>query len=73
MNADEYFSIKKGDTVRINTELQFGRGWGNKPDVLPNGALVKVVDGLIGFRHYFLYVEHEGKTFKLQHQSMDKV
>lgn len=73
MTGDEYFSIKKGDTVRINTELRFGRGWGNPPDVLPKDALVKVVDGLIGFRHYFFYVEHEGKVFKLQSQSMDKV
>lgn len=73
MNAKEYFSVKKGDTVRINTELHFGRGWGNKPDVLPKDALVKVTDGLIGFRHYFLYVEHAGKVFKLQSQSMDKV
>ena len=73
MNWDDYTEVRKGDKVRLNTELRLGNGWGNEPTILPNGAIMEVTDFLLGFRHAFIYAKYGDVTYRLQYQSLDRV
>jgi len=73
MRWEEFYTVKIGDKVKLNTELWLGQGPSKPKIILKEGTVFTVNNGLNGFTNYFLYVtDADGKDYKFKIQSLEK-